>query len=846
MLRRIPNRRRRSAQEVLRRAGEWIVAHPVAVLAAWLAAVVLATPWALRLDDVLSEQGASKIVPGTSSAQVAERLEKAFPNHSERETAIVLTAEDVRALPARRLQAVIDASMEPLLAQGKVISTTSSFTLRRDAVLVVLNELDRQVGLSTAGVSPAVRQARLDAAVAAGAVPPPFVALARQAVTAPPAMWPKLAGDFTVTADWGAFPIAIDDSPLVSADASTALVSIGYSPRGPDPDLAELREKVRELVEGLGQSGSIRASVTGELALVQDTYDRAEADNALMEQVAYAIIVVVLLLFFRAVLPAILTVAMIGLAMNVSQAWLYLVGDRVPLTQFTATIMTFVMLGAGVDYSMLLSSRYRQERVAGHPPREALVRAFTHAGESIALAGTAVVIAFSATLLAPVDWIPPLGYGGLVGVPVILLAALTITPALIALLGDRFFWLGWRPLTDLESRGGLARHLRAMAGVSRRAPKTVVLAFLVATVPFVAIVCTHTLTADPVALSPDTDARTGYQSVAKHWGAGTLLPTVVVGTLDKGTLDEGTLDEGTPSASALARLAQVSTDLAGVDGVERVLSATQPAGMPLTPAEQAELPADVVRDYIAPDGTTRIVVVLGGEPLSAQGRASLEQVESVIARSDLPDLQVGGATLVDKQYDEQLRSSFWIMVTLVSGGIFLLLLFSLRSLAVPIRLILTIFMSNVWAVGITFGIFAMWLGDAVINDLPVFLVILMMGLGMDYEIFLMTRVRDLVKSGMDDAEAAGQAVVDTGRVITAAGLVMAGSLGTMALSSTLMLRQYGVGLGTAVLLDSTAIRMLLVPASLLLLRRYNWWLPRWAGEGLRVQSRPAGEPVTAP
>jgi putative drug exporter of the RND superfamily len=107
-----------------------------------------------------------------------------------------------------------------------------------------------------------------------------------------------------------------------------------------------------------------------------------------------------------------------------------------------------------------------------------------------------------------------------------------------------------------------------------------------------------------------------------------------------------------------------------------------------------------------------------------------------------------------------------------------------------------------------------------------------MGLGMDYEIFLMTRVRDLVRRGMDDGEAATTAVVDTGRVITAAGLVMAGSLGTMALSSTLMLRQYGVGLGTAVLLDATLVRMLLVPASLLLLGRCNWWLPRWAGGGL--------------
>jgi putative drug exporter of the RND superfamily len=116
-------------------------------------------------------------------------------------------------------------------------------------------------------------------------------------------------------------------------------------------------------------------------------------------------------------------------------------------------------------------------------------------------------------------------------------------------------------------------------------------------------------------------------------------------------------------------------------------------------------------------------------------------------------------------------------------------------------------------------------GEAVVDDLPIFLTILMMGLGMDYEIFLVTRVRDLVRGGMDTAGATLRAVVDTGRVITGAGLVMVGSLGTMMLSSTLALQQYGAGLATAVLLDATIIRMMFVPATLLLVGKHNWWMP---------------------
>ncbi|WP_235609391.1 MMPL family transporter, partial [Frankia casuarinae] len=141
------------------------------------------------------------------------------------------------------------------------------------------------------------------------------------------------------------------------------------------------------------------------------------------------------------------------------------------------------------------------------------------------------------------------------------------------------------------------------------------------------------------------------------------------------------------------------------------------------------------------------------------------------------------------------------------------------------RLILTIALSNIWALGATLAVFAGWLDEPVINDLPIFLVILMMGLGMDYEIFLITRIREITRQGSSDADAVTTAIVDTGRVITAAGLVMAGTLGTMMLSSTLMLREYGFGLSVAVLLDATLIRLVLAPATLLIAGKYNWWLP---------------------
>jgi RND superfamily putative drug exporter len=133
--------------------------------------------------------------------------------------------------------------------------------------------------------------------------------------------------------------------------------------------------------------------------------------------------------------------------------------------------------------------------------------------------------------------------------------------------------------------------------------------------------------------------------------------------------------------------------------------------------------------------------------------------------------------------------------------------------------------SNILAIGLTVLVFEVGLGQPIINDLPIFLIVLMMGLGMDYEVFLVTRISELRRRGRDDRTAVTEAVANTGRVITAAGLVMAASLGSMLLSSTLMLREYGLGLATAVLFDALLVRLLLVPATLALFGRYNWWLP---------------------
>ncbi|MFG3512877.1 MMPL family transporter [Streptomyces bobili] len=801
-----------------------LTARPKTVILLWAVLIAVCMPIGGQLTSQLTEQGASKVVPGTSSAHVDELTKRSFPQRSERELTVVVTAPDVHTPRVRAFLAGLDERLADRRRTGEVTATSSAYTVFRDATAQFLTQVWRRAG-GTSG-TPAERAAAVDNEVRQGRIPAALVPAARLTARAQtPGQVAGIARDATVAADWRNFPLPVPADAvdrLIAPDAKTAVVSVAHPAEGDeDPDVDWLRDTARTVLASAGADGSADVHVTGELALIHDTYQKAESDNALMETVAYGIIFVVLLFFFRALVPAVLTLAVVGLSMSVSQAALYGLAHQVTLTQFTVTIMQFVMLGAGVDYSMLLSSRYRQERLAGRPPKEAAVQATVHAGESMLLAAVAVVLAFGATLLSPVDWIPPLGYGGLVGIPIVFAAALTLTPCLLVLLGDRFFALGRSPLSDLERNGAMGRHLLRTAEFARRRKAAIVVVFLVATVPFALLAAGNRSTSDPVKLSPVTDSRTGFERLAATWGDSAVLPTTVVGEAAEGVVKDGQLTE-----QGRLEVARLTERIAGTEGVASVDSATQPFGQPWDAGELRQNQA-FLTDHVARDGTLRFVVVLEDDPYSSAAAGTVGRLDDVLdeAGADVGRLDVGGATQVDLQYGAALRSSFWQMAALVSIGVFVMLALTLRSLLVPVRLIATIMLSNVWAIGITVLIFHHLRGEVVIDDLPIFLTVLMMGLGMDYEIFLVTRVRDLIRAGRSQEEATIAAVVDTGRVINAAGLVMAGSLGTMALSSTLMLQQYGAGLGTAVLLDATVIRMLFVPATLLLLQRYNWWFP---------------------
>lgn len=809
---------------LFQRLAEGILKSHKRLLLAWVILIAAAMPFARQLGDHVARFEATRDIPGTESYATKQLLRQAFPDvASDRRVVLVIKAEDALGDDVRRFLPRLESELESLRAAGEITDYATPLEVYRTYVAAAAREMHARLiaGPGAPGFpAPAGRgfQSELMKEVSAlGAAPgeADFDALARRVVAEVPL---------------AEIPLAASDGPLgrmVSPDRKLALASVAFPDTGPfQPQLDRLRDLAGRLVQA--ETPGVEVHVTSEKAVGRDMARHAERENARVEGYAVILILAVLLVFFRSPVATVLTLALIQLSMVVGKALLlFLVRGGVELSVFTMPVMSLVMLGAGVDYSMILSERYRQERRAGFPKGKALRTALARAGESVFFSGVTVLIAFGAATRSHIGFLQGLGYGGLVGILTILVAVLTVTPGVLMLAGDRFFWPVRPDAPGAAKEGPFARYLDATARFTARYPAVITLVFVLLLIPGLLILKGYNPASHPLALTPATDAKAGYDLVAETWGKGQLMPTEVVVRLAPEQVARGA-----PAAESVAALRDLVRRLEGVPGVGEVAAYTQPLGRPLTDAELIRLPADLRAAYwAAGERLLRVSVTLEGDPVSRAARETLGRIRGVIAETAWPGatFDIGGGTLADQDFHRTLMDDFRRMLLLVAAGIFVTLALQLRSLVVPVRLLLTIVLGNVLTLAFLVVVFQWVRGVPIAADVPVLMAVLMMGLGLDYEIFLVTRVKEGVDAGLDDRTAVEEAVLKTGRVINFAGFLMAGTLGAMTLASTLLLQSYGAALGFAVLLDAIVLRTYLVPATMLLLRKYNWWFPGLPG-----------------
>ncbi len=628
---------------------------------------------------------------------------------------------------------------------------------------------------------------------------------------------------------------AVSDQ-FISRDNRTMLVIIDFKPQGGDPSSStqQVRDDVNVAAKISGQT--LSAYVTGAPAFNYDVEIQSAADVERIDPVTVALILIIVGLFFSSLFVPMLPVSAIGLSVGVAFGLVYVIGTLITSVHFLVlTLLPVSMFGAGSDYCIFLVSRYAEERKAGRGKNDSVERAVVRAGESIATSGATVVIAFGSLAVAGFGMLRSIGLAVMLGISIALIVCLTLVPATLSLLGDKLFWP--RGLRVKPPRAGSKSYYHRAAKFTAKHSKMVLLVALAASLPATGAVLYSKTSHDLISQIPDDlGSKQGYIEMTNGFGAGTITPTFTVVETPV-LLTSGS----TINVTALRNISALENSTLAVPGVSRVYGATHPSGeaipyssfSKLNTAEQQQM-FNSMKPFLGSSGKSAIVfAVLSSEPYSDKAIETLGKIRAVvnIVQSQNPFLStstvlVGGETASIADLSASSASDYLEMATLVLIGVFIILLVALRSVLTPIRLIFTILLSVSWALAAVVYISQLFFGSPIIWMLPIMLLVIMIGLGLDYDIFLVTRIREYFTEGSSDDAAIENAVEHTGPIITTSGLVTAGAFATMMLSRIPLLQQLGMGIFIVVMLDAGLVRIYLVPSIMRYMKRLNWWAPR--------------------
>ena len=611
-----------------------------------------------------------------------------------------------------------------------------------------------------------------------------------------------------------AWPATTGDRRLVVEDGRTVygLVWGPYQgPDGGDPALAET------LADGLRRAlpAGTTVQVTGLDALRTAAAEEPAGTGVLVETLAGALGALVVLAFvfgsFLALVPLLIAAVAI---LTTFLAVLGLTG-LVEVSFIVQFLIALIGLGVAVDYSLLVVTRWREELRRGHDREQAVHRAMATAGRAVVTSGGTVAVGLLALVLLPVPFLRSIGYAGLLIPLAATLATLTLLPVLLATVGPRLDWPASRRARGLQGRGSAASRLWTgwAAGVARHR-WLATLAALAVLVPLGVAALGLRLGEPPAAvLAQSGPAREALDRLeGAGVGSGVLTPIEVL------------VPAGTDRADAAARLG----------GVEGVQLATAPAG----PAWQR-------------DDSGLVSVLPVAETSGDAGEATVERVRD-LAAAELGGARVGGSGALAIDATASLYGSFPLMLAVVALVTFVLLARAFRSLLLAFKAIVL----NLLSIGAAYGVLvlvwqeghgseAIWgipATGAIAMWVPLMAFAFLYGLSMDYEVFLLARMREEYDGTGSTQTAIVQGLGRVGRLVTCAALILFLSFASMAAVPELDVKIMATALGAGILIDATILRALLVPALVALLGRWNWWLPPWAARVLRVPpSVPAPE-----
>ena len=595
------------------------------------------------------------------------------------------------------------------------------------------------------------------------------------------------------------------DRTFVSKDGRTTF-AIVYPLPDPNTTFGEnvAAEKAASAALRDARVGGERVLLTGFDALAEDSGAESEGPGVLVEAVLGGLGALVVLTFvfasFLAVVPLLMAIV------SILTTFLLLLGlteltTVSPIVQF---LIALIGLGVAIDYSLIVVSRWREERAHGRSGDEAVQRAMETAGRAVLFSGITVAIGLFALIALPLPFLRSMGYGGMLIPLVSTLVALTLLPVVLAKFGQRLDWPHRR--TDDKASRAWTRWAEA---VSRR--RWLAAGAGMAVIVALALAATDLQlgSSDADTVAKGGDAKAGLVALEDAGiGEGALLPHEILVT--------GASDPVTVAAA-----------LRGVDGIHGAVAPDSAAWRR--------------------DGSALVEAIPVPDSGSGAGETTLAGVREA-AHAVGPDVRVGGQPAANADFIDAVYGSFPLMIALITITTFILLARAFRSLLLPLKAIVLNVLSVAAAWGVLvlvwqhgYGSEAIWGIEAtgsIPSWMPLMIFAFLFGLSMDYEVFILSRMREEYDRTGSTAAAVVNGIGRTGRLVTSAALILFLAFTSMASSPGTDVKMMATGLAAGILIDATIIRALIVPAVISLMGRWNWWLPSWPARLLRVESSP--------
>ncbi|MFL5777507.1 MAG: MMPL family transporter, partial [Chloroflexota bacterium] len=625
-----------------------------------------------------------------------------------------------------------------------------------------------------------------------------------------------------------------------SGDATYVVVGLNMTDE-------ESVDVVDELRAEIGQPAGMTFQLTGYGPITKDSAEISETDLQRAESVSLPFAALILVLVFASLAAAGMPLLVAGLAIPGSLALIYLVSQQVEMSIFVLNIATMLGLALAIDYSLFIVSRFREELRRGRTVEEATARAVGTAGKAVAFSGIAVAIGLSGLLLFTAPAIRSIGLAGSIVVLTSVVYALTFLPAVLGMLGHRVNALnignGLRRLglrgrgADVGSPAPRSRWERVALGVMRRpvlvlVPTLAVL--LTAGTPFLRL---EQGVPGAEIYPPGVESRDAYVALQTEFAPGETTPIVILADVPGSPTDRANID-------AISAFAARVGEVDGIDRVEgpfalrdpqtgAALSPDQVAAVYALPAGRRPAGVDQLLARYVRGSTVRLDAISPISPSKPAATARIPEIRAVAAGDGIVT-HVGGSAALGHDFlqSQRERAPLAVGVTLLASGLVLFLLFG--SIVLPVKAVVMTLISICASFGALVWIFQEGnlsglldftpLGYTIAGN-PIIMFSVIFGLSMDYEVLLLSRIQEAYRRTGDNRASVAEGLARTAGVITGAALIMVTVFAAFALAQVITIKSIGVGMAIAVAVDATIIRVLLVPATMRLMGRWNWWAP---------------------